>query len=249
MKRLVGLLIAGVLLTGCAQIIAVPLNLDGSKKGGEDGIRYYIPKPYLLVMELPIPPNPPPAPKSRSAQPSPLPQTGPPAQTSPPVAQASDTSFSVTNSVYTAKIVYLPDYSQPMVLQMSPGIFGNTSMALTLQDGWMLTSFNSSADSGGAAVVSAITQMAGSILGGTVKTITPAIRGESASPIPASWGEAVLPPGLYEFEYAARGGTGVVSEGMFIGLKPIMYFCKDGMRPATAAAGHSKTPCEEGKSK
>jgi len=232
MKRLIGLVIAGILLTGCASITAIPLQADGKRKGGdvEKGIRYYTPKPYLLVMELPAPPNPPgtsgDGKKEKDVKKPAGDGNGKQAdgdknasQTNSPTAQPSDTSFSVTNPIYTAKIVYLPDYSQPMVLQMKGGVFGNTSMAPTLQDGWMLTSLTGSVDSGGAAIVSAITQMVGSIWGSAGAAAKTTVTKEFAAPPP--WSNTVLPPGLYEFKYDA-------STGVFTGLTPIVYFCMEG---------------------
>jgi hypothetical protein len=57
---------------------------------------------------------------------------------------------------YSVKLVYLPDYSHPMSLQMKSGWFGTTTMAPTLTDGWMLASLNGSADAGTANTISAL---------------------------------------------------------------------------------------------
>jgi hypothetical protein len=67
---------------------------------------------------------------------------------------------------YAVKLIYLPDYSQPMSIQLKSGVFGNSSSAPTLQDGWMLTSMSGSADSGGAAVISALTSLGSAFAGG-----------------------------------------------------------------------------------
>jgi hypothetical protein len=61
---------------------------------------------------------------------------------------------------YSVKLVYLPDYAHPMALKMSAGLFGTTSSNPTLQDGWMLTSLAGSVDSGGTAVLSALSGLA-----------------------------------------------------------------------------------------
>jgi len=46
--------LASFLLSSCAQIDAIPLNSDGTEAASKaNGIRYYLPKPYLLVMALP----------------------------------------------------------------------------------------------------------------------------------------------------------------------------------------------------
>jgi hypothetical protein len=46
-------------LSGCASISAIPLGADGltAIPGAVEGIRYYPPRPYLLVMALPVDPT------------------------------------------------------------------------------------------------------------------------------------------------------------------------------------------------
>src|ERR1700674_4096051 len=47
---------AGILLAGCApRIAATPLAPDGATPlpGAASGFRYFLPRPYLLVMEIP----------------------------------------------------------------------------------------------------------------------------------------------------------------------------------------------------
>jgi hypothetical protein len=155
----------------CASISSVPLGTDGNTKisGAEEGIRYYRPKPYVLITELPVSPQTPssgpaaaaPAGKNASTQtPSPTPTTASQPQSAAPSAPASDTSFSASMASYSVKLVYLPDYEHPMALKMTAGLFGTTSSNPTLQDGWMLTSLSGSVDSGGAAALSAIAGLA-----------------------------------------------------------------------------------------
>ncbi|WP_233886396.1 hypothetical protein [Paraburkholderia flagellata] len=45
------IVVAGV--SGCAGISAIPLTKDGAPTGQQEGFRYYVPKPYLLVVEMP----------------------------------------------------------------------------------------------------------------------------------------------------------------------------------------------------
>ena len=146
---------------------------NGRPDSTTDGIRYYLPKPYVLVTELPVAP---PAPqisggpqqggggggmnnsKDQSKDQTP--------QATTPTAPATDTSFSANMASYSVKLIYLPDYSHPMALQEESGLFGNVALAPNLQDGWMLTSLSSSNDSGGAAALAAVASLIGSAVGG-----------------------------------------------------------------------------------
>jgi hypothetical protein len=184
------LAVLGVLLAGCAGVDDVPINAkDGTEKAGVvHGIRHYAPKPYLLVTELPVASGSSttsdtsddakahaeaakPTGDQGSGQKTPANQP----QTAAPAAPATDTSFAATMASYSVKLVYLPDFAQPFALQMKPGWFGNSSMAPTLQDGWLLVSMNGSADSGGAQVVQALASLVGTgLTGGAAKAAGPA---------------------------------------------------------------------------
>jgi hypothetical protein len=61
--------------------------------------------------------------------------TGNQPKTSTPTASAADTSFSAAMAQYAVKLIYLPNYSQPMALRMRYGLLGTVSAAPTLQDG------------------------------------------------------------------------------------------------------------------
>jgi hypothetical protein len=167
---------AFVVLSGCAATItSLPLQPGGSKDASQEpGIRYYLPKPYLLVTELPV------APIAASQNPTTTTTTKTPMvraapapggtddskktqtdntqqpQSATPTAPSSDTSFSAAMASYAVKLVYLPDYSHPMALQVKSGWFGTTTLAPTLTDGWMLASLNGSVDSGTANTISAL---------------------------------------------------------------------------------------------
>lgn len=250
MKRLGVLVIACLLMAGCASITAVPLDPVSFKKtGGEPGIRYYMPKPYLLVMELPPVPAAPSTPKNGkmeeqkgggdgqskggnagagAGKDNSGSSSGNSSQTSLPTAPPADTSFSVANSLYTAKIIYLPDFEHPMALQMTSGVFGNSSMAPTLQDGWMLTSLSGSSDSGGANVLNTLLGSTGSIANAVASKF---ILSRGAAPeVPPAWSKTILAPGLYEFQYTDGKQQ----------LAPVFYFCLDGIHEPAKDGG---TPC------
>lgn len=171
----ISVLLVGASIYGCASITAIPLKPDGSKQDNVvDGIRYYLPKPYLLVTELPE------EPQSQQSQASGTTPTGggsgnganasqsqgsnsgqgSGSSTSPssaaPSSGTQDTSFSASTTSYSLKLIYLPDMAHPMALQSSSGLFGTVSVGPSLQDGWMLTSVNGSVDSGASATLSAL---------------------------------------------------------------------------------------------
>lgn len=184
LKSLIGCAVVSS-LCACASIDSIPLNADGTAASGVHGVRYYLPKPYLLVTELPSAPNP----ISKTANPgNPAPlaagggghgggggggdggggngggqqggnSQGTQPQTAAPSSSPADTSFSATMAQYAVKIVYLPDFSHPYALQMSAGLFGTASFAPSLTDGWMLTSLNGSSDN--SSMLSAIASMVG----------------------------------------------------------------------------------------
>ena len=173
--------LAPILLTSCASVTAVPLMANGMPDGTTKGLRYYLPKPYILVTELPVPAPAPQAARGTQGQGgaagagaaggngSGKDQSGKSSdspQATTPTAPATDTSFSASMANYSVKLIYLPDYNHPMALQEESGLFGNVSLAPTFQDGWMLTSLSSLNDSGGAAALAAVASLVGSAVGG-----------------------------------------------------------------------------------
>ena len=317
---------ACALLTSCASVTAVPLNRDGTRPwadwlgfGRASGIRYYLPKPYLLVTELPASPNPPPTSPTtggdnkdgskKGNQKAAVAKggkggkgggsgtggggtggsdtqngNGNQPQTSTPTAAPADTSFSAAMAQYAVKLVYLPDYSQPMALKVRSGLLGTVSAAPTLQDGWMLTSVNGSSASGVpetlqalASIASGVATGGSSAAGGTAaKTAKSAVTAETATTstdwekvgekigqgletmptlpeltarnadmlalakgiikgaqvAPLPWGDNVLPAGLYEFHYVRDKAEATATNtqiGDFVGLRPVEYFCKQGV--------------------
>jgi len=216
MKHGILVSLASLLLCSCAQIDAIPLNADtlAADPNKAHGIRYYVPKPYLLVAALP-------APAASSQDGKTTGQTtggatkskskstsksgtrsgstgsgaasshssggtgsgsasssdasgkktgdGSAPQSAPATAQASDLSFAASMAQYSMKLVYLPDFDQPMALQVTSGMFGTTSFSPTLQDGWMLSTLNGSVDSGGSNVLQTVQSIASGVLG-TAKT-------------------------------------------------------------------------------
>jgi len=226
-------------LSGCASIDVVPLTPNGSEdRSQEHGIRYFLPKPYLLVTELPmVGPGDQGAPaaaggagkgggKDDSSKGDGGGGKDSSAQASTPSAPSSDTSFSAATTQYAVKLIYLPDLGRPMALKVNSGLFGTSSVAPTLTDGWMLTSLNGSSDSGAAATLQALTGLisggaSGGKNGGGKSGGDKNAAGGGPPPIfLPPWGESVLPPGLYEIHFDVGRSVD--------GLKPLVYFCKNG---------------------
>jgi hypothetical protein len=256
-------------------VTAIPLEADSltAVPGAQHGFRYYLPRPYLLVTEIPAvkvaattsvgqadveppgppPPHvvgppgpvvpPPPAPPPHTGRPpgaapdksppktsgsvSPNPDTSGPSNSSAP---ATDTSFVASNgSTYIAKLVYLPDYSHPLAVEMNTGLLGITGVQMNLQDGWMLTSVSANADNSkmGDVLTAAIQALSSGSGGGATKTATKAAAAAAPGGAPGrAPPDRVLRPGLYAFDYDF-GISRVTS------LCAVAYFDSAGSRPAT----------------
>jgi hypothetical protein len=221
------LFLSSVLVGGCAGIDVVPLSPENGQPNGEaHGFRYYMPKPYLLVTELPPvtttnktlgnqkPDNHVSTPPVGGGETPPVgggnqPGSGP--------AQASggsntDLGYSAIAANYVLKLIYLPDKSKPMALSMKPGLFGNVSLQPTFQDGWMLTNVTGNAVSDGSAaltafasVVSALSSTAAKPTLSKDKDSLP-VTGETITVTELNWDKALM-PGLYEFAYNESDGS------------------------------------------
>ena len=113
--------------------------------------------------------------------------------------------------------VYIPDRSRPMRLSVHAG-FGTASLKPTLQNGWMLTGFDASADSKASEMLASIASLVTAAKG-------PAAAAESAKgggldPGAAAATSSVLRPGMYDLRYDDRGNL--------LGLCPLSYFTSSG---------------------
>jgi len=205
-------------LTGCASVTAISVdpNTGQAKADAAEGIPYFLPAPYFLVTEVPIDASPESDGKQGGAA---VDKAAPAAKPDPSKSAAtqdgsgtapsstSDTSYSMFTKQYGVKLIYLPDPSRPMVLRQHPG-FGSTQMNATLQDGWMLTSLNSSTDSKTAETLASLASVIGAAYGsgsgatGTTKALKSGGAGQNeiAAPNPP-----VLPPGLYKIVFDKSG--------------------------------------------
>lgn len=279
MKRLI---LSAALLGGCASIDVQSLDPTLQTPGKMPGIIYYLPSPYLLVMELPptqttatvtkpggsvqglqMPRAPVQNPRGRrdDVVPSPPEETaqGPGAAPAAAAAEAkksdatadgaasptpsTTTSFQAATPQYIVKLIYFQDRSRPMSISTKTGLFGNTALKLVLQDGWMLTSLDASAETKGSEALSAVTGfLTAAEGGGTAKAVGTAAAGAKSAPggganaakIPDSLsslftqGSHILRPGLYAFDYDSV--TGVLK-----GLKEVSVFTGCGVRSSDDA--------------
>ena len=106
-------LVAGLVLAGCTPRVRV-LRHPGPR---DQGIRYYRPKPYLLVT---------------------------PAEATSGAGRTA-TVTPVDNQVKIA-IQYLPDFSEEYALDVRPGL-GRADVSVQLEDGWNLVSIDQDIDS------------------------------------------------------------------------------------------------------
>jgi hypothetical protein len=245
-------------LGACAGVRVTPLNPDGTvAAGAKEGMRYYMPAPYLLVARIPLPP--PASPTSRESNDTQdASNNGPKSKdakdnkkdeeqgsSSAPIggAPSTNTSFLASTPLYVLKLVYLPDKTQPMAMSVRTGLFGTASMKPGLQDGWMLTSLDASADSKTAETLTAIASLVSSAAtagagapvtkslaaGGKIRTETTTfkdgqvIEKRITEKIP-DFSDQILKPGLYKFVYD--------SSGQLIGLHAVTYFTDKGVLPA-----------------
>ena len=226
-------------LAACASVSVIPLDYNGQPKPEAAGIRYYMPKPYLLVTQIKTPTGgkPPPGGANnktstatatcngttatatcdggdKNAQPAAAANTTQnqsdatnKAGSSP--SPSSDLSYQLSTT-YLLKLIYLPDMSKQMAINVVPGIFGTSSAQPNLQDGWMLTSLQASSDNTKA--LDDLTSLATALLGAGGKAATGGATAKTAAQARAKDmmgqqppGPAPLAPGLYEFRYDEFG--------------------------------------------
>jgi hypothetical protein len=234
-----------IFFSGCAGVTVTPLNPDAVTKAAhaEDGVRYYMPMPYLMVVEMPPfvgsnspgqSPNSGSTSASESVVTNPKDNSGTPVKPDAPTTKdtadsgssspssatpISDTSFMAATPQYMVKLIYLPDLRRPMAMTQSTGLFGTSQMQPVLQDGWMLTSLNANADSKVSETLTALAAIAGAAVGTSSTGGASKGTNKSASSIqmlmPPS-GDHILRPGLYRFSYDDKG--------LLTGLDPIVFF-------------------------
>lgn len=206
---------------GCAHVNVAALNLDGTAdKSKAEGLQYYLPKPYLLVVSLPEEAS---RPKMQEQTP---PKKDPAGDATPdgnktPAASVSDMSFLAATKQYQVKLIYLPDFSRRYAVSISAGL-GTAQMNAQLQNGWMLTSLNGSSDSKIPETITALAALASSI-GGAVTGAGGAAKAPTKTAFDGGATPYQLFPGLYEFVFDLKSGA-------LNGLRAVTYFCDTGLK-------------------
>ncbi len=169
--------------------------------------------------------------------------TGSSSQGSP--SPISDTSFGGSTPQYVVKLIYLPDMSRPMAMTESTGLWGTSEMKPTLQDGWMLTSLDATADSQTAEVLQALGSIAGGAAGSSTGTSSAGkAAGKAATAVaggPPKGGQppdlssyytkngGILRPGLYRFDFDPNGHLA--------GMTPVVFFTGNGTVKSVGETG------------
>ena len=236
-------------LAGCAGVTVTPLTQSGTAKpGAKEGMRYYMPAPYLLVTRMPPVPSPHSASTTeqsanstddevnaaKSAKPTATPSKSKDDGAEPSSAPAggapsSNTSFLASTPEYMLKLIYLPDQAKPMAVSVRTGLFGTASMKPGLQDGWMLTSLDASADSKTAETLTAIASLVSSAstagAAPAAKAATQKKKGGTTNLLSPEaiedFSDQVLRPGLYKFDYN--------DDGELVGMHAVTYFTENGV--------------------
>lgn len=181
-------------MVGCG-ISVIPLTPDGKKSAEVEGVRYYLPKPYLLVAKVP---------KDLTSEQSVRDADGGkkdevkddkkpvgPEGDSGGASSGGNTSFQKDSKSYSVKLIYLPDFCHPMAIQQNTWLWGSSQMKPTLQDGWMLTSLDAASDSKTAETITAMAALVSAVKGAGGTSGTTSITGVDPT--------GVLKAGLYEF--------------------------------------------------
>jgi hypothetical protein len=113
-------------------------------------------------------------------------------------------SLGVSGGSCTGQIVWLPDPETEYRADPQTGLFGTVDFKPSLQDGWMLTSFDSTTDSKLSDVISSLTGLFGGAAGGGAAATAAEKSGGSSgvSKAPAAAPAPGIPLGLYRINLA-----------------------------------------------
>lgn len=154
--------VAPVLICSCLIASGCPPRVVVRPNPGEHtkGIRYYRPKPYLLV-----------TPSGATATVTESTTTTPPGDSGNTVEVKRTTEATAISQQYvTLKLEYLPDFSEEYAIDVRTGV-GTADVQITLEDGWKLTSLNQDLDSNFDENVDAIANL--------VSAVAPTISGNA----------------------------------------------------------------------
>jgi hypothetical protein len=157
---------------------------------------------------------------------------------STPAGSGSDTTFTASSDTFVMRIIYLPDYEHAVAVRARSGLFGSSSLQMSLQNG-MLTSLNGKVDNSKAAdvAVAALSALTTIATGGASKAATAAAPGGkprvAADGTIAKTPKPPLRPGVYAF---------VPISGLSpLGVCAVAYFTPKGIEPPTDASKCDRT--------
>lgn len=192
-SRIIFLLITFT-LNSCTTIRVTPIDHSGNAvKDALDGVRFYQPKPYLLITAL-----------SNTAN----------KESSEKIYRAKFTDQ--FNCNYELQFIYLPDYTNGYVISINSWwrMFGTASMAPQLENGWKLTGLSTEVDSKTPETITAIAEL--------VTAAKPAgiynNDGGDGKETPPKCDSKMRSDGLYELNYEKGALTGFKKHSLPINI-------------------------------
>jgi hypothetical protein len=183
MRTLSSLVIGIIFVVGCHPGIQIHKN----PRDCDTGIRYYRPKPYLLITAGPVSSDT----KSAEHQPSEVGHSGP---------------SNPHENKLTMQLQYLPDFSEEYSINFRPGLMGTAEVSVSLDDGWNLKAINQKSDNKVPETISALGSLAQSVVHTSQAAISPCPATASVD-IPLGYYESVISRGpdgrkrLYGWRY------------------------------------------------
>lgn len=188
------LLVTSCTLVGCTPKVVV------RRSGGinDTGIKYYRPKPYLLI-----------TPDGSSVK---VQET----------QSRSTTTTTKSDQFVSIELQYLPDFSEEYSINVRPGL-GNADVSLTLEDGWKLTELNQKIDSQFDESLTAVAELVKAA--GTVIPTAPPVGGPEgyrAESITRKWVVQAtnVPLGYYEAVLDGDCGQKKLYGWRYVGFAP-----------------------------
>lgn len=174
-KRIAVFVLLALTATGCMPRVSVKPNPGPSTPG----IRYYRPKPYLLI-----------TPFADSTTTKSEPKAG-----ADPVVKTETKVTGLSDQYVQMELKMLPDFSEEYAINIRTG-FGSNHTQLTLQDGWNLTSVNADLDSQTDENIKAVADLVSSVGSMAAKGFnTDATEGTPKNPVVRA---SNVPLGFYE---------------------------------------------------
>lgn len=201
MHRVSLLIVASAgLALGCMPRVMVKPNPGPHARG----IRYYRPKPYLLI-----------TPFTQETTTTKKPGNSSSSETSTSVTSVSD-------EYVTIKLEYLPDFSEEYAVDVRSG-FGTNETQITLENGWNLTAINQKLDSKTAENINAVANLIKSIGGVALPARGAPAPGGEATPEPVhrhGVRARNVPLGYYESVWVRANRTKRLYGWRYVGFMP-----------------------------